>query len=332
MEHWQFLIQEQGARSWHILESPNLEILEGQYRVLARSNLHNTDVEVRVTHSSTESVQPTRRIFKRSRRTNSEGLMAVIPFTYFQAGAWELRCSGDLMSELLGKSWQYSVQLQVFSLVAERKQRENVENSPDHSDTISENLEYTVPAEPEITLDNAIAVSAELAITKYSNPTTFVVPDEGNLEYTAPAEPEITLDNAIAVSAELAITKYSNPTNFVVPDEGNLEYTAPAEPEITLDDAIAVSAELAITKYSNPTTFVVPDEGNLEYTASAEPAITLDNAIAVSAELAITVVPDEGNLEYTAPAEPAITLDNAIAVSAELAITVVPDEGNLEYT
>ncbi|MEH2282066.1 MAG: hypothetical protein V7K90_12190, partial [Nostoc sp.] len=259
MEHWQFLIQEQGARSWHILESPNLEILEGEYRVLARSNLHNTDVEVRVTHSSTESVQPTRRIFKRSRRTNSEGLMAVIPFTYFQAGAWELRCSGDLMSELLGKSWQYSVQLQVFSLVAERKQRENVENSPEHSDTISENLEYTASAEPEITLDNAIAVSTELAITKYSNPTTFVVPDQGNLEYTASAEPEITLDNAIAVSTELAIT--------VVPDEGNLEYTAPAEPEITLDDAIAVSTELAIT--------VVPDEGNLEYTAPAEPEITL---------------------------------------------------------
>ncbi|MEH2282921.1 MAG: hypothetical protein V7K90_16595 [Nostoc sp.] len=175
------------------------------------------------------------------------------------------------------------------------------------------NLEYTAPAEPEITLDDAIAVSTEVAITKYSNLTTFVVPDEGNLEYTAPAEPEITLDNAIAVSAELPIT--------VVPDEGNLEYTAPAEPEITLDDAIAVSTELAIT--------VVPDEGNLEYTAPAEPEITLDDAIAVSTELAITVVPDEGNLEYTAPAEPAITLDNAIAVSAELPITT---DSNLTTT
>ena len=93
MEHWQFLIQKQGARSWHILESPNLEILEGGSRVLARSSLSNTDVEVRVTHSSTQEVQPTRRIFKRSRRTNSEGLMAVIPFTYFDAGVWELRCN-----------------------------------------------------------------------------------------------------------------------------------------------------------------------------------------------------------------------------------------------
>ncbi|MGJ5634350.1 hypothetical protein ABF638_34825, partial [Nostoc sp. CALU 1950] len=274
MEHWQFLIQKQGARSWHILESPNLEILEGQYRVLARSNLPNTDVEVRVTHSSTEEVQPTRRIFKRSRRTNSEGLMAVIPFTYFQAGVWELRCSGDLMSELLGKSWQYKVQLQVLSQVGE-EQRKNVEsNSLAHPNTISENLEYTAPAEPVITFDHAIAVSTELAITKYSNPTTIVLPEE-NLEYTAPAETLTTFDHAIAVPAEL----HSNPTTIVLPDEGNLEYTAPTEPVITFDHAIAVPAEL----HSNPTIAVLPDEGNLECTAPTEPVITFDHAIAVPA-------------------------------------------------
>ncbi|MHC0062781.1 hypothetical protein ACWATR_07615 [Nostoc sp. UIC 10890] len=255
MEHWQFLIQKQGARSWHILESPNLEILEGQYRVLARSNLPNTDVEVRVTHSSTEEVQPTRRIFKRSRRTNSEGLMAVIPFTYFQAGVWELRCSGDLMSELLGKSWQYRVQLQVLSQM-EEEQRKNVEsNSLAHPNTVSENLECTAPAEPAITFDNAIAVSTELAITKYSSPTIAVLPEE-NLEYTAPAETAITFDEAIAVPAEL----HSNPTITVLPDEEKLEYTAPAETAITFDEAIAVSTELAITTHSNPSTTVLSDE------------------------------------------------------------------------
>jgi hypothetical protein len=355
MEHWQFLIQKQGARSWHILESPNLAILEGQYRVLARSGLPNTEVEVRVTHSSTQEVQPTRRIFKRSRRTNSEGLMAVIPFTYFDAGVWELRCTGDLMSDILGKSWQYSVQLQVLSQEEEVEQGENVEsNSPDYQDTIFKSLKCTTPAEPTITLDNAIAVSAELAIATDSNPASIVVLDEGNLD-TAPAEPTITfatdsnpasivvLDegNLDTAPAEPTITfaTDSNPTSIVVLDEGNLD-TAPAEPTITLDNAIAVSAELVITTDSNPASIVVPDQGNLD-TALTEPTITLDNAIAVSAELVITtdsnpasiVVPDEGNLD-TAPAEPTITLDNAIAVSAELAIAthsnpasiVVPDE------
>ncbi|WP_392481321.1 hypothetical protein [Nostoc sp. C110] len=306
MEHWQFLIQKQGARSWHILESPNLEILEGQYRVLARSSFSNTDVEVRVTHSSTQEIQPTRRIFKRSRRTNSEGLMAVIPFTYFDAGVWELRCNGDLMSDLLGKSWQYSVQIKVLSEEEEAEQRKNLEsNLLNQADTVSENLD-TAPEERAITLDEAIAVSAELATT--------VVPDEENLD-AAPEEPVITLDEAIAVSAELATT--------VVPDEENLD-TAPEEPVITLDEAIAVSAELEIATDSNPVTTVVPEEENLD-TAPAEPVITLDEAIAVSAELATTVVPDKENLD-TAPEETVITLDEAIAVSAELATTVVPDE------
>ncbi|MEH2267401.1 MAG: hypothetical protein V7K68_03045 [Nostoc sp.] len=326
MEHWQFLIQKQGARSWHILESPNLEILEGQYRVLARTNFHNTDVEVRVTHSSTQEIQPTRRIFKRSRRTNSEGLMAVIPFTYFQSGVWELRCCADLMSDLLGKSWQYSVQLQVLSQVREQvgeygkqgkqgEQGENVEsNSPAHPSTVSENLESIASAEPAITFDKAIAVSTELAIT--------VMPED-NLESTVPAEPAITFDKAIAVSRELVITTNSNPATTVLP-EGNLESTTLAEPAITFDKAIAVSRELAIT--------VLPED-NLESAAPAEPAITFDKAIAISTELAITVLPED-NLESTVPAEPAITLDQAIAVSTELAITthsnpatiVVPDE------
>ncbi|MEH2274571.1 MAG: hypothetical protein V7K40_07110 [Nostoc sp.] len=237
MEHWQFLIQKQGARSWHILESPNLQILEGHYRVLARSNLPNTDVEVRVTHSSTHEVQPKQRIFKRSRRTNSEGLMALIPFTYFAPGVWELRCSGDLMSDLLGKSWQYSVQLQVLSQEGEEehttlgeaapttalsnqgKQGENVEsNSPDHPDPVSENLECTAPVEPTVTLDKAIAISTELAIATDNNSATIVLP-EGNLESTVPSESAITLDKAIAVSTEVAITTDSHLTTTVVPNE-----------------------------------------------------------------------------------------------------------------
>ncbi|MGM3308069.1 hypothetical protein ACSQ6I_19180 [Anabaena sp. WFMT] len=113
MEHWQFLIQKQGDRAWQPLESPTLKILAGKYRVLARSHLPNIDVEVRVTHSSIQAVPPKRRIFKRLRRTNADGLMAVIPFTELKPGIWELRCSADLMTDMLGKSWQYSLLIKV---------------------------------------------------------------------------------------------------------------------------------------------------------------------------------------------------------------------------
>ena len=113
MENWQFLIQKQGDHNWRTLESPNLNILADNYRVLARSYLNNMDVDVRVTYISTQEVPPKRRILKRSRRTNSEGLMAVIPFTHFKPGIWELRCSGDIMSEMLGKSWQHTLLIEV---------------------------------------------------------------------------------------------------------------------------------------------------------------------------------------------------------------------------
>jgi hypothetical protein len=113
MEQWQFLIQKEGERTWHLLQKPKVEVRSGRYRVVARSNRTNTDVEVRVTHSSPNEVPPSRRIQKRRRRTNSEGLTAVIPFTYLKSGIWELQCSGDLMSDLLGASWQYTVSLVV---------------------------------------------------------------------------------------------------------------------------------------------------------------------------------------------------------------------------
>ena len=113
MENWQFLIQKQGDHTWRTLDSPNLNIWAGNYRVLARSSLKNTAVDVRVTHISIDEIPPKRRVLKRSRRTNSEGLMAVIPFTHFKPGIWELRCSGDVLSDMLGKSWQSTLIIQV---------------------------------------------------------------------------------------------------------------------------------------------------------------------------------------------------------------------------
>ncbi|WP_242053651.1 hypothetical protein [Nostoc sp. FACHB-888] len=281
MEHWQFLIQKQGARSWHILESPNFEILEGQYRVLARSNLRNTHVEVRVIHSSTQEVQPKRRIFKRSRRTNSEGLMAVIPFTYFEPGVWELRCTGDLMSDLLGKSWEYSVQVQVLCQKAEEKVESN---SPDHLDTVSENLD-SAPVEPAITSDKASAT--KLVITTNSNPAIIVVPDEGNLD-SAPVEPVITFDKASAT--KLVITTDTNPATIVVPDEGNLD-SAPVEPAITFDKASAT--ELVITTDNHPATTVLPDEAEEEIDEPVSPVwVKGDTAEQILQNLIDLALPD----------------------------------------
>jgi hypothetical protein len=254
--------------------------------------------------------------------------MAVIPFTYFDPGVWELRCTGDLMSDLLGKSWQYSVQVQVLCQQAE----ENVEsNSPDHLDTVSENLD-SAPVEPAITFDKASAT--KLVITTDSNPATIVVPDEGNLD-SAPVEPAITFDKASVT--KLVITTDSNPATIVVPDEGNLD-SGPVEPTITFDKTSAT--ELVITTDSNPATIVVPDERNSD-SVPVKPAITFDKAsatelvITTDNNLTTTVLPDEGNSD-SAPVEPAITFDKAsatelaIATDNNLTTTVLPDEAEEE--
>ncbi|MDZ7956515.1 MAG: hypothetical protein RMY34_01165 [Aulosira sp. DedQUE10] len=155
MEHWQFLIQRQGDRAWHTLESPKVEIMEGRYRVLARSNRPNTDVEVRVTHSSTQEEPPKRRIQKRSRRTNLEGLMAVIPYTYFKPGIWELQCSGDLMSDILGKSWQYNLYLRVLAQHPDGKSE--LSDSPQDSENIlTQDVPFAADEETTIVLTETV--------------------------------------------------------------------------------------------------------------------------------------------------------------------------------
>ncbi len=147
MKDWQFLIQKQGEHSWNPLESAKLQISAGKYRLVARSNLANTDVEVRVTHSSTLEIPPKRRVQKRTCRTSADGLMAVIPFTFFKPGLWEIQCSGDLMSDILGQSWQFRIELEVLPQDIDTK----VDNSSapqisasDQSATITQNSDEQI--------------------------------------------------------------------------------------------------------------------------------------------------------------------------------------------
>lgn len=114
MEYWEFLLQKEGDRSWLPLESPDVEILEGRYRVMARSSRKNTPVEIRICHQTVEEIPPRRRVQKRTQQTNGDGLMVVIPFTALRPGIWELSCAGDLMSDMLGQGWRYTVRLRTL--------------------------------------------------------------------------------------------------------------------------------------------------------------------------------------------------------------------------
>lgn len=114
MEYWEFLIQKQNDRSWQSLKSPEVELPQGRYRLVVRSNRADTDIDIRIVHHSIHENPPKRRLQKRSRRINSEGLMVLIPFTDLAPGIWEFRCLPDLFEDLMGEPWQKTLKLNIL--------------------------------------------------------------------------------------------------------------------------------------------------------------------------------------------------------------------------
>jgi hypothetical protein len=114
MQYWEFLLQREGDRAWLPLESSAVEILEGHYRIAARSSRTNASVEVRLTYKGSDPIPLQHRLQKRIGKTNGEGLMAVWPYTQLKPGLWELCCSSELMSDFFGEGWQHTLQLQVL--------------------------------------------------------------------------------------------------------------------------------------------------------------------------------------------------------------------------
>ena len=114
--NWEFLLQQEGDRSWLPLESPDVEILEGRYRVMAKTAVPETLMDIRITHESRDELPTKRRTQVRSMQTNTTGLLLVIPFTQMQPGVWELaigvpnRATPDSSRGVQ----QYSVQLHVL--------------------------------------------------------------------------------------------------------------------------------------------------------------------------------------------------------------------------
>jgi len=114
MSDWEFLLQKEGDRSWLPLESTDVEILEGRYRIVARSQFTEGEVQIRVLHESPEEDPPVRRVHTRNARTNKEGLIALIPYTNFKPGLWEISCEPRGVSGILPEANPQAISLQVL--------------------------------------------------------------------------------------------------------------------------------------------------------------------------------------------------------------------------
>ncbi|MBD2580077.1 hypothetical protein [Oscillatoria sp. FACHB-1406] len=99
MKPWEFLIQKKGSPAWLALKTQKLKLETGEYRLVARSHQPNLDVEVLVTYQTLDKALAQPRSQKRTTRTNSEGLLPVLPFINLKPGFWQVSCSGQASEE-----------------------------------------------------------------------------------------------------------------------------------------------------------------------------------------------------------------------------------------
>ena len=221
MVFWEFLLQKEGDRSWLPLESSKVEILEGRYRVVARSSRTNTPMEIRVIHDATAEIPPTRRTQRRQSRTNQDGLIVIMPFTQLLPGIWQLRCFSDLMSDMMGDSWNHTVSLHVLPLESDISD-EGDEWDPDWQlhDTTSEGS-GAEQIEAEGTGERVTASSASNStpesIAATTSPSTSPKSLTPTSEQTSDQTPNVTASGIASELLPLAprsVKAASSPTNI----------------------------------------------------------------------------------------------------------------------
>lgn len=121
MEYWEFLLQQEGDQSWLPLDTAQMEILEGRYRIMAHTSQGDVPVQIQISQRLLDQVPPKRRSLKRQGRTTAEGLLVVMPFTRLRPGTWDVQCSslaepepGPEPTTDKTSPWRYAIQLQVL--------------------------------------------------------------------------------------------------------------------------------------------------------------------------------------------------------------------------
>ena len=128
MKSWEFLIQKEGDHQWVPIPTSTFKIEPGVYRVLAHSNRLDSDLEIRISHQTSSGEDSDYDPQHYSRHVNPQGLVMIFPFRELSAGIWEIRCRSDIMSELLGETWQETLKLHILGTVTHQSSFEAQKN------------------------------------------------------------------------------------------------------------------------------------------------------------------------------------------------------------
>jgi len=167
MENWEFLLQRKGDKSWLPLESPSVEIVEGQYRLAARSAAANAQVGIAIDYRPSAEVRHQPLQQKLVKRISHDGLMIVMPYTNFVSGSWRIECSGtepDAANVLT--AWKKTVEFDVIQVSSE------FGSEWSYNDFQEEDEYLDNPTEPAPSLHtNALGIAlTEPAPLNYSSP------------------------------------------------------------------------------------------------------------------------------------------------------------------
>jgi hypothetical protein len=113
MKSWEFLIQKEGDHQWVSIPSLTFEIEPGTYSLLANSNHFDSDLEVRISYQTLTCEDSPHNTQNYSRHVNLQGLVMIFAFKELFAGIWAIPCRNDIMSELIGETWQKTLKLQI---------------------------------------------------------------------------------------------------------------------------------------------------------------------------------------------------------------------------
>ncbi len=179
--NWEFVLQQQGHNTWIHIKESTIQLMEGRYRLVLNSTLPDTDIEISITHDDINEKPPKRRFQKRSRRTNHQGLMLVLPFSYFKNGMWEITCNIPSHNDEsdLKKSLQLQILKQPLSIYSETEINNNIlvtENDPETE--INNNILVTENEKIKITeLETELETETEIKETEKAAEITNKMPD-----------------------------------------------------------------------------------------------------------------------------------------------------------
>jgi|GEM_PF-5368675 len=146
MGNWKFLLQKEGEQNWHQLNEPTWDIEVGKYRLVGKGDRPNVNVEIMITHIITEGGKIKRCTRKRSRITNAQGLVLIIPFTQLQPGKWEINVIYKSTSDLASSS------LETLQLLVKQKEVSHQNKKQNYSISLPIQKRQPTP-QFQITLD-----------------------------------------------------------------------------------------------------------------------------------------------------------------------------------